>query len=229
MNTFKDDFERDETMIDDFFKNQAQFVIDEISKKQNRKKLHPDVLKIYNPDKEYIIQPVIYEEYLNSFYPYYHDTKDDIANAKHQRESEDKFMKHYKGMYRRIDMKRYSLDETSLFGSIDKSKTIQQKDLKKKLAVIDAYLGHQLVTVRDLMPNTLVNQWAVNNDFIEKSSEVVDDLIRQQTKELDDLETFRLSQREKLRVYYENHNFEVNEEILDAIERTHPELFGIYD
>lgn len=229
MNRFSDDFERDGSRISDYYKNEAQFLIDKICEKQDRKELHPDLLKIYNPDKEYFIFQMIYEEYLDCFYPYYHDLKDKVANAKHQKESEAKFMKHYKDTYRHIDMKRYSLDEISLFGSIDKSRAVEPKGLKKRLAVIDAYLAHQLVTVRDLMPNTLVNQWAVNNDFIEKSTQVVDDLIRQESKKLEELDTFRLSQREKMRKYYETHNFEVNEEILDAIERNCPELFEKYD
>lgn len=228
MNSFKDDFERDGTKINNYYKSQVEDLIDKISEKQDRKDLHPDVLKIYNPDRQYLIQPVIYEEYLDNFYPYYHDSKDEIANAKHRRESEDKFMKYYKDTYLHIDMKRYSLDRISLFGSIDKSRAVEPKDLKKRLAVIDAYLAHQLVTVRDLLPHTLVNQWAVNNDFIEKSSQVVDDLIRQQTRQLGELETFRSSQREKLKQYYEKRNFEVNEEILDSIERVHPELFMKY-
>lgn len=86
------------------------------------------------------------------------------------------FLQEYKSKYPRIDTSRYvphASADTSLLG------------------IASSYLKHQEIILRTLLPQTISNQWMINNDQIQQTSRIVEDMSSQQRKQISDLETYR--------------------------------------
>lgn len=84
-------------------------------------------------------------------------------------------LKEYQDQVPRIDITRYAVnDNTNL----------------ETLCVIDSYLRHQELTLQ-LLPQTLVNQWAINNDYLNASEESLQHVITNQEKQIHTLNQYR--------------------------------------
>ncbi|QLL31306.1 hypothetical protein HG536_0B01690 [Torulaspora globosa] len=88
----------------------------------------------------------------------------------------DRLLQQYKRSIPRIDMERYSTDSR---GDVD------------ILCVIDSYLRHQELVLERLMPQTLLNQWAINNDFLAASSATLQKVIDDQETNIYNLNSYR--------------------------------------
>ena len=95
------------------------------------------------------------------------------------------FMQEYKRQYPRIDTSRYVPH-----GSADVN----------LLGITDSYLKHQEITLTTLLPRTISNQWMINNDQIQQTAEIVEEMSNQQRKQIHNLEIYR----EKLQHRYES-------------------------
>lgn len=87
----------------------------------------------------------------------------------------ERLLQEYKQSFPRIDLERYTTDD-------------QDVDI---LCVIDGYLRHQELVLARLMPQTLLNQWAVNNDFLSASSATLQKVIEDQETNIYHLNTYR--------------------------------------
>lgn len=82
----------------------------------------------------------------------------------------------YRKRLPRVDLARYAVSDST------------DSDT---LCVIDSYLRHQELTLQVLLPQTLVNQWAINNDYMGASDEVLQEVIAKQEKEIHTLNLYR--------------------------------------
>lgn len=59
------------------------------------------------------------------------------------------------------------------------------------LCTIDSYLRHQELTLQKLLPETLLNQWAINNDYLTASEEALQRTITNQEDQIQSLNQYR--------------------------------------
>ena len=57
--------------------------------------------------------------------------------------------------------------------------------------MVDSYLKHQEIVLDTLLPRTISNQWMINNDHIQQTSTIVEEMSDQQQKHINDLEIYR--------------------------------------
>ena len=115
----------------------------------------------------------------------------------------DQFLEYYKCKVPRIDLAKYS-DDAGV-GS-------------KQLAITESYLHHQLITLESLLPETLVKQWTVNNEFIEQSDSIIRSEIERQQKQLSDLEKYRRQIQLQHRETFETLQNRIDEALLNKLE-----------
>lgn len=89
--------------------------------------------------------------------------------------NEEELLALYRRSFPRVDLDRY---------------TTQSDDIDT-LCVMDSYLRHQELILQRLMPKTLLNQWAINNDFLNASSDVLEKVIKDQENNIHDLNMYR--------------------------------------
>lgn len=134
--------------------------------------LHPEVTQLLNGVSigQFRFDKDLYENYKN-----FNDQN--IDSLKRKRPSDDDMiLREYKTKYPRIDISRYTL--------------INQEDTTV-LAIMDSYLRYQLLSLERLLPRTLLNQWAINNDFLATSDKVLDSIIETQENQIRDLNQYR--------------------------------------
>ncbi|QLQ78818.1 hypothetical protein HG537_0B01660 [Torulaspora globosa] len=88
----------------------------------------------------------------------------------------ERLLQEYRGSIPRIELERY---------------TTEDQDNVDILCVIDSYLRHQELVLARLMPKTLLNQWAVNNDFLSASSATLKKVIQDQETNIYQLNHYR--------------------------------------
>lgn len=88
---------------------------------------------------------------------------------------DDISLKEYRDQVPRIDITRYAVNDSTN---------------PETLCVIDSYLRHQELTLQ-LLPQTLVNQWAINNDYLNASEESLQQVITNQEKQIHTLNQYR--------------------------------------
>lgn len=134
--------------------------------------LHPEVRKLLS---EVSIGELRFDTNLYEIYKNFDDQ--DTNSVKRKRPSDDDIiLREYKNKYPRIDIARYTL--------------INQEDIDL-LAITDSYLRYQILTLEKLLPRTLLNQWAINNDFLATSDKVLDKVIENQENQIRDLSQYR--------------------------------------
>lgn len=84
-------------------------------------------------------------------------------------------LKEYRDQVPRIDITRYAVNDNTN---------------PETLCVIDSYLRHQELTLQ-LLPQTLVNQWAINNDYLNASEESLQQIITNQENQIQTLNQYR--------------------------------------
>ncbi|QHS76814.1 Snt309p [Saccharomyces paradoxus] len=153
--------------------------IDELVRKEygNIKKepMHPEVQGIITkkngPDKSVTaLSKGLYTEYLeqcNNKKKRASDFDDDVDTL---------FLQEYRRKYPRIDTSRYVPNESSEINL---------------LGMVDSYLKHQEIVLDTLLPRTISNQWMINNDHIQQTSTIVEEMSDQQQKHINDLEIYR--------------------------------------
>lgn len=84
-------------------------------------------------------------------------------------------LKEYRDQVPRIDITRYAVNDNTN---------------PETLCVIDSYLRHQELTLQ-LLPQTLVNQWAINDDYLNASEESLQQIITNQENQIQTLNQYR--------------------------------------
>lgn len=189
-----------------------QLIQDEIRthNKDNTTQLHPDVYKLTKSLKidKHVIADSLYEEYLRNNELLVKQGKRPVST----RDIEDAFLENFKTKHPRIDFTRYSMDNLPM----------DKRSQNDSLAIVDSYLAHQLITLRDLLPKTIVNQWAINNDFLKSSDQTIQDILQSQRKQLVDLDNYREKVQAAQVPAFQTLEYDTNEKILDIIEETFP-------
>lgn len=90
------------------------------------------------------------------------------------------FLNYYGKKYPRIELQRYS----------------QESDKADELSITNAYLDHQILTLKNLLPKTILNQWSINNDNINYCIDKLDSENKKQHRQINDLNKYR----EKLQI-----------------------------
>ncbi|CAB4252072.1 similar to Saccharomyces cerevisiae YPR101W SNT309 Member of the NineTeen Complex (NTC) that contains Prp19p and stabilizes U6 snRNA in catalytic forms of the spliceosome containing U2 [Maudiozyma barnettii] len=199
----------------DEYKNEAERLIREAMQKQDITHLHPYAQKSVKMGKiaNHVIPDSIFQEYIQK-----HTAGDKPKGQKRSLESiylnDENFLQEFNSKHPHVDPSRYSLEDISTEDN--------ETSIKNKLAVIDSYLAHQIITLRDLIPQTSVNQWAINNDFMRTSTQIIDNLVSQQKKQLEDLDKYREKAQINQVASYDKLNYDINERILDIIEDQFP-------
>lgn len=85
-----------------------------------------------------------------------------------------RLLEEYQRSVARIDLAKYNVDR-----DVD------------TLCVIDSYLRHQELVLQRLLPQSLLNQWAINNDFLNTSSETLQKVISDQETNIQNLNNYR--------------------------------------
>ncbi|SMN18155.1 similar to Saccharomyces cerevisiae YPR101W SNT309 Member of the NineTeen Complex (NTC) that contains Prp19p and stabilizes U6 snRNA in catalytic forms of the spliceosome containing U2 [Maudiozyma saulgeensis] len=205
----------DNKIPSDEYKDKAERLIHDTMQEQNTIGLHPYVQKMLEMHKktDHVIPDSMFQEYIQKF-----PSEDNPRGQKRSLESshldDESFLQEFNSKHPHIDLLRYNLEDIS---SDD-----NQLSTKTKLAIIDSYLTHQIITLRDLIPNTLVNQWAINTDFIRTNTRTIDNLLSQQIKQLEDLDKYREKAQVNQATSYDKLNYDINEKILDIIEDHFP-------
>lgn len=134
--------------------------------------LHPEVTKLLSEVSigEFRFDTKLYEIYKNF------DDQDTSSLKRKKPSDDDIILREHKNKYPRIDIARYTL--------------INQEDVDL-LAITDSYLRYQILTLEKLLPRTLLNQWAINNDFLATSDKVLDRVIENQENQIRDLSQYR--------------------------------------
>ncbi|CCC67700.1 hypothetical protein NCAS_0A11420 [Naumovozyma castellii] len=145
-------------------------------KKNNTKQdgLHPTTLELirsWNIPKETRFDNLSFKEYLK-------DSKKDSVG----RDKEERILKKYRARNPGIDPSRYSISKP--------------KD-PEILAISSSYLRHQHIILKSCLPKTIVNQWAINNDFVANNNERLQQVLNTQEKQIDDLTKYRKSVQEQ--------------------------------
>lgn len=194
------------------YRQMAEKLFAEELLKQDTTQKHPEVIKILNSTTAKT--PGVFSQ--DDFNQYKHVMDNGHNPNKRPRESiesEDIFLNQYKAKHPHIDMSLYDSDQQL-------TDTAETKD---RLAIVDSYLSHQLIALRDLIPKTMVNQWAINNDLMRASVSVVDDLLEVQRKQLEDLDKYRKHAQTTAQPSFNNLEHRINDMILDEIERRFPQ------
>lgn len=165
----------DKGKIPDGYKNE----IDQLVKKEfaniKREPVHPEIRGILAKRKGAdnsvsTLTNALYTEYLKQ------------RNNKKRRtpdfndDDDTLFLEEYRRKYPRIDTSRYIPNESSEVSL---------------LGIVDSYLKHQEIVLDTLLPQTVSNQWRINNDYIRQTCTIVEEMNIQQRKQINDLEIYR--------------------------------------
>ncbi|EDO17100.1 hypothetical protein Kpol_1025p20 [Vanderwaltozyma polyspora DSM 70294] len=150
-----------------YYQQQAENMFKETLSSLEMVEVHPDVLKLLHKSD-------VYNE-TNSRKRGSRDTDVDIGYQKSKQAKNT--------TTQGIDDSRYSLE-----GSIH--------DMDK-YEIILSYLRHQELTLDELMSRTILNQWAINNDYVSNGLEMVDMKIEKQIKEIEQINKYREQSQNK--------------------------------
>ncbi|CAR27471.1 hypothetical protein ZYGR_0I07460 [Zygosaccharomyces rouxii] len=134
--------------------------------------LHPEVQKL--------LSKVSIPPRLESFYEFYSRYDDDQGWKRKRNETEDVTLDECRKRHKGIDLGKYDVNTDDL----------------ESLEVIDSYLKHQCLVLQN-MNETMLNQWAINNDYVERASENLQDRISHERKQLESLDKYRESIQHK--------------------------------
>lgn len=147
-------------------------------------KLIQDVLRDKNdqlhPEVQKLLSKAIIPPRSEPLYEFYRQYDDNQGWKRKRRETEnvtlDKWRKRHKG----VDLSRYDIETDNL----------------ESLEVVDAYLKHQCLALQN-MNETMLNQWAINNDYMGRASENLQDRIDHEKRQLENLNKYRESMQRK--------------------------------
>ena len=172
---------------------------------QGQSKLHPVAQKI----ADYVANSITYRfgDELFQEYLAHNETKGPkrqrVDSQSEDVDNEDQFLEYYKRKVPRIDLVKYSDDANVSF---------------KQLAITESYLHHQLITLESLLPETLIKQWSVNNEFMEQSDSTIRSEIERQRKQLSDLDAYRRQIQLQHRETFETLQDRIDKAVLDKLE-----------
>lgn len=130
--------------------------------------LHPEVqalLRKFQPD----------ECRFDSLYEVYRCYDSGQGWKRKRKEVEEATLEEYTKKHPRIGLARYSTESRNA----------------EILGIMNSYLNHQYLVLRKCMPETILNQWAINNDYIEKTTETLQDRIEIEKIQLKNLDRYR--------------------------------------
>lgn len=139
--------------------------------------IHPAVTKLLNKYKLELPSQYSYEE-LDKQY------KDQISMSKKHKMSDDAseilhIVKRMKSSNENgIDLEKYSIVKFDQMG-VD------------ELGIIDSYMRYQELTLQELIPKTIINQWAINNDALTGQLDIVKQLELKEVNQLNQLNKYR--------------------------------------
>lgn len=90
-------------------------------------------------------------------------------------ETEEATLEEYQRKHPRIDLAKYDIESENL----------------EVLGTIDSYLKHQSLVLEKCMAETILSQWAINNDYVEKATENLQDRITKEKALLKNLDQYR--------------------------------------
>lgn len=137
-----------------------------LTDQRHRNQLHPEAQRMLS--RVSIPSRPFYEAY-----SHYDDGK---GWKRKRKETEDFTLRECRKKQKGIDMNKYDIETDDL----------------ESLGVIDSYLKHQSLVLQN-MNETALTQWAVNNDYVEKATENLQDRINNERKQLDSLNKYRES------------------------------------
>ena len=88
-----------------------------------------------------------------------------------------------------VDKKR-SYDEYKSDFKIDLNRYNNSDDLEQ-LQISEGYLRHEELVLSELLPRTLMNQWVINNDYMERSNDRLESIQGIQLKQIEDINKYR--------------------------------------
>lgn len=150
------------------YDSQVDRLIQDVLKNKDDQ-LHPEAQKLLSKT----VIPPPKSEYHYEFYSQYDDNQ---GWKRKRKETEDATLDESRKKQRGVDLNRYDIETDNL----------------ESLQVVDSYLRHQTLVLQTMNETTL-NQWAINNDYMERASENLRDRINHQTKQLQDLDRYRES------------------------------------
>ncbi|SJM87563.1 uncharacterized protein ZBIST_3752 [Zygosaccharomyces bailii] len=110
-----------------------------------------------------------------SLYEVYRDYDSGQGWKRKREEVEEATLDEYKKKHPRIGLARYSTESRNA----------------EILGTVNSYLNHQSLVLRKCMSETILNQWAINNDYIEKTTETLQDRIEIEKTQLKNLDRYR--------------------------------------
>ncbi|GCE99200.1 hypothetical protein ZYGM_003541 [Zygosaccharomyces mellis] len=147
-------------------------------------KLIQDVLRTGNnqlhPEVQKLLSKVTISPKSEPLYEFYSEYDDSQGWKRKRKETEDVTLDEYRKRHKGIDLSKYDTEVENL----------------ESLEVIDAYLKHQCLVLQN-MKETVLNQWAINNGYIEVASGNLQDRIDYEEKQLENLEKYRESVQRK--------------------------------
>ncbi|CCF58067.1 hypothetical protein KAFR_0D04190 [Kazachstania africana CBS 2517] len=117
-------------------------------------------------------------------------------------EDEDAFLKAYRKECGGVDLMRYSMDN--------------EQDVER-LAISDSYLRHQCITLEKLMSRTIMNQWTMNNVFLQNLNEQVGSMVTKQKRKNEDLINYRIKLQKTQEKSIRKLEMEYNDALIDRI------------
>ncbi|AQZ10556.1 SNT309 (YPR101W) [Zygosaccharomyces parabailii] len=135
-----------------------------------------------HPEVQALLRKFLPEECrFDSLYEVYHDYDSGQGWKRKRKEVEEATLEEYKKKHPRIGLARYSTESRNA----------------EILGTVNSYLNHQYLVLRKCMPETILNQWAINNDYIEKTTETLQDRVELEKTQLKNLDRYRESVQAK--------------------------------
>lgn len=188
----------------DSFRDKINDLVKKEFMKIEKETVHPEVRDIIakskGPAKNVDALPKgLYAEYLRL-------SKNNKKRAlSYDDDNDTLFLQEYKRKYPRINTSRYVPNESAELGS---------------LGIVDSYLKHQEIVLSTLLPRTISNQWMINNDHIQQTSTIVEEMNKRQSKQISDLEVYR----EGLKCRYEPLFLQMRRQVKEKLKHPPPNI-----
>lgn len=176
----------DESLKDSNFQEEIEEQIKrELRRNSPNDVLHPEVVRLLKSSTRAA------NKFDDSLYEYYHsiDGERQVGTSKRARDEELALQEHRK-KNPRIEIGRYGLDVN--------------QDNAERLAIIDNYLLHQELVLKGPLSKTMLNQWAINNDYLNGASKQLEQVIDGERKSIQDLNHYRQARQLESKVIFES-------------------------
>ncbi|QLG70228.1 hypothetical protein HG535_0A01660 [Zygotorulaspora mrakii] len=165
----------DEPQIDDTHLEKVETRMKlELERIMANDQIHPEVLRLLES------QPHKQSRFDEELYELYNSGSENVevnGSARKRPYNEELLLEEHKKKNARVRMDIYDLDNPQCN--------------VERLAIIDNYLKHQELILREALPKTLLNQWAINNHYLSNRSEQLQQVIDLQSKHIQELNAYR--------------------------------------